>query len=145
MNYQGPIQSPVEKNPTAEELMTRNEPVLAPDMPLMEAMDVFLKHKISGAPVVDRGGRLLGMLSEKDCLKLLANKTYYHHLPAQTVEAYMTPAEQVQTVELNIDMQGLATLFLDNNFRKVPVMKNDRVIGQVSRRDVMRGIHKMLS
>ena len=145
MNYQGPIQSPVEKNPTAEELMTRNEPVLAPDMPLMEAMDVFLKHKISGAPVVDRGGRLLGMLSEKDCLKLLANKTYYHHFPAQTVEAYMTPAEQVQTVELNIDMQGLATLFLDNSFRKVPVMKNDRVIGQVSRRDVMRGIHKMLS
>ncbi|MCB1323441.1 MAG: CBS domain-containing protein, partial [Leptospiraceae bacterium] len=60
-------------------------------------------------------------------------------------EAYMTPAEQVQTVELNIDMQGLATLFLDNNFRKVPVLKNDRVIGQVSRRDVMRGIHKMLS
>src|SRR5690242_5495541 len=60
---------------TADELMTRDVVRLAEDMPLQEAARLMLKNQISGAPVVDRGGRCVGILSATDFLRLAERRT----------------------------------------------------------------------
>ena len=143
MNYTGDIQTISESPPAASAIMTRNETLLRPGTHLMDAMAFLIKHKLSGAPVVDEQGRLLGMLTEKDCLKLLAHKSYYHQQPAQDVEHYMSTG--VKTVTPETDIYAIVDIFLESAFRKIPVIDRDeKVVGQISRKDVLRAVQKLL-
>jgi CBS domain-containing protein len=126
--------------PIVREFMVTHLVTLRPDMPIREAIDILLKHRISGAPVVDAGGRLLGMLSEKDCLRVFANAAFYHADPGD-VEDYMS--RDIHTIEPEADLFRAADLFLKHSFRRLPVLENGRLVGQISRRDVLNASRRI--
>ncbi|MBV6645215.1 MAG: CBS domain-containing protein [Cyclobacteriaceae bacterium] len=113
-----------------------------PEQPIHEAIDIMLEKKISGGPVLGENDELVGMLSEKDCLKILVDRAY-HNQPNQksTVSDYMT--ENVETIDIDKDVLDVANLFLSNNFRRYPVVQDGKLKGQVSRRDIMRATREL--
>lgn len=128
------------KVPTVRDFMVTALVTLRPELPIRQAIDILLKHRISGAPVVDAAGSLVGMLSEKDCLRVFANAAFYNTDPGD-VEDYM--ARDVRTIEPEADMFKAADIFLKNSFRRLPVVENGRLIGQISRRDVLNASRQL--
>ena len=125
-------------NLTAADIMARSEATLSPDMDICRAMKQLLKSKLTGAPVVDSDGVLLGMLTERDCLKVLV-AWELDGLPGGNVRDFMSaPAESIRPTASLFD---IAHIVLTRSFRKLPVVDADgRVIGQVSRRDMLVAI-----
>jgi CBS domain-containing protein len=126
--------------PVARDFMVSGVITLRPEMTIYEAIDTLLKHKISGAPVVDAEGRIIGVLSEKDCLKIFAN-VVYHQLVFGRVGEYMSKV--VVTASPDDDLFQLAGVFMKHVFRRLPIVENGKLVGQVSRRDVLDASRKM--
>ena len=124
--------------PTAREIMTASLVTLRPEMTVVAAAELLLQHSISGAPVVDRPGHLVGLLSEFDVLQAVASAEYEldRHDAIETVADLMT--EACHTVPPTIDLFGLAHEFVKLRVRRFPVVERGRLIGQVSRRDALR-------
>lgn len=108
-----------------------------PDMDVLDAMHELVKNRIAGAPVVDHHGHLVGMLSEFDCLRTILMASY-HGERGGPVADFMTT--DVKTVDAGMSIVDLAELFLESGYRRYPVLKDNRLIGQISRRDVLRAL-----
>ena len=121
---------------TAADLMSKSLVTLKPDMDMEQAISVLLKAKVSGATVVDDDKRIVGMLSEKDCLRIFASGAY-NALPNSRVADYMS--KEVTTVDPEADLFKIAEIFLKHQFRRLPVVQDGVLVGQVSRRDVLAG------
>ncbi len=106
-----------------------------PDMDVLKAIHLLMENGISGAPVVDNLGEIVGILSEKDCLKV-ALEASYNEGYGGTVEDYMSP--QVITVDADTSVLDVARMFLEAQYKRYPVVEDNRLIGQISRRDVLR-------
>ncbi len=113
---------------------------LDPHMEVMAAINQLVKHHISGAPVVEPDGKLVGMLSEMDCMQvgLIAAED---SCVAGPVSQFMKPS--VVSVSPDDSLTQLAQLFLSKPFRRYPVMENGKLVGQISRSDVLRAINAM--
>ena len=111
-----------------------------PDMDVLDALHELVKNRIAGAPVVDDQGELIGMLSELDCLKIALNAGYYGD-SGGPVSEYMTP--DVETIDAEMSIIDLAQKFLDGGYRRFPVLRNNRLVGQISRRDVLRALGQL--
>ena len=104
---------------------------------IRKVIDVIISNKISGAPVVDQNKQLVGIISEKDCLRVIV-EDIYHNLPPNKgmVSNYMS--RKVVTVNEDTYVTEAANLFLNSNFRRYPVVSNNKMVGLVSRRDILR-------
>jgi CBS domain-containing protein len=124
--------------PTAREIMVRSLVTLTPEMTALAAAERLLEGEISGAPVVDEAGQLLGLLSEFDCLRAVASADYEMdaHDAVETVGELMT--RECHTVSPDLDLFGLAHEFVRLRVRRFPVLEKGRLLGQVSRRDALR-------
>jgi len=111
-----------------------------PNMDVLDAIHELVQHRIAGAPVVDEHGEVIGMLSELDCMEVALNAGYYGHR-AGPVADYMTP--DVETVDADMSIVDLAQKFLDSKYRRFPVLKDNRLVGQISRRDVLRALEEL--
>jgi len=120
--------------------MAANPVTVTPDMPILEAIHLLIQHRISGVPVMDLRGNLVGMLSELDCLRVALQASYHEELGGR-VKEYMST--EVRTVEADDSIVELAELFIDTSYRRFPVMERQRVVGQISRRDVLRALEVM--
>lgn len=125
---------------TAQDFMTASLVTFTPDMDVMEAIRILVEQGISGAPVVDSHGNLIGMLSERDCLKV-ALSAGYHGDWGGRVSEYMHP--EVETVDADTSIVDVARMFTEGRFRRYPVMKDNRLVGQISRRDVLRALEAL--
>ncbi|MFT5121464.1 MAG: CBS domain-containing protein [Kiritimatiellia bacterium] len=123
------------KVPLAKEFMTRRIVTLHPDMDIYDAIRGLLKHHISGAPVVE-DGMLVGILSEKDCLNMFT-KSVYDTIPGGVVRDYMS--KKIVSCNQDDDLFAVAGIFFKNSFRRLPVLENGKLIGLVSRPDVLKG------
>lgn len=112
---------------------------LAPDMSVSQAIGILLDNRITGAAVVDAGGALVGLLTERDCLQDLL-KGAYESMPSGRVADYMLTENY--TVDPEIDLFELAALFVKQTNRRFLVVEDGVLIGQVTRRDLLRAIHK---
>ena len=123
--------------------MTRRLVTLRPDMRVVEAAGILLKHSISGAAVVGEEGNLLGLLSEYDCLRAVAAGEYDfdRHDVVVTVEELMTTP--THTIPPEMDLFAIAHEFVNRRFRRFPVVEAGHLIGQVSRRDVLRVAYEL--
>ena len=128
---------PIVKNYMITRLIT-----LTRDMDVYFAIGLLLKNRISGAPVIDNNNNLVGILSEKDCLRIFANGSFYD-MPVGPVSEFMT--DVVSTVKPNSDLFSVADVFLQHNFRRMPVVEGKKLVGQISRRDVLRAIQDSTS
>jgi predicted transcriptional regulator len=129
---------------TARDLMTTNLLVFNPKLSLLEAIENLIKWRVSGAPVVDDEGRMLGMLSELDCLRMLASDEFYlqQQEEAALVEQFMTTGGRIIPPDLGI--YAISHYFLTTQVRRLAVVQHEKLIGQVSRRDVLRGMDGMI-
>jgi CBS domain-containing protein len=125
--------------PTVDDYMTRDVITFRPEDDILTAVKVLLDERISGAPVLDRKGRLVGMLSKKDCFEVVYS-TSYHQEWGGDVENYMS--KEVATIESGTDIIKAADLFMSSTFRRFPVLENGRMKGQISRADLLRALEK---
>ncbi len=117
------------------DIMTTTLYTLKPDTPILAAISMLLKNRISGAPVIDNTGALVGILSEKDCLRIFANEAFFSQNAGGEVKEYMT--KNVTTIDPDDEVFKVAEMFLKNHFRRLPVLEDGKVVGQVSRRDIL--------
>ena len=115
---------------------------LPPEMDALQAVRLLLKRKISGAPVVGGSGEYLGVFSEKTSMQFLL-RLNYDALPSNTVENFMN-SELERTVSESTDLLSIVEKFLNTPYRRLPVVEDGRLIGQLSRRDVLRAATKLL-
>jgi CBS domain-containing protein len=112
-----------------------------PEQNIMDAIRLMLKHKITGAPVLNADGDMIGMISEKDCLKVIVNSAYYNDMPGK-VEDYMTTS--LTTVSVDKNVEEVAEMFINSHFKRFPVVdKEGNLVGQVSRYDILRASQDM--
>lgn len=119
---------------TARDCMSRKVNSVRPDDDVLTAIKVLIDNKISGAPVIDNIGNLMGILTEKDCMAV-ALSAGYHGEAAGKVADYMSP--EVTTVNIDTPVIEIAEHFAKRHFRRLPVLESGRVVGVVSRRDVL--------
>ncbi|MCY0096664.1 CBS domain-containing protein [Hoeflea ulvae] len=123
--------------PQIRTYMSRELVTLTPDMEINRAMHLLIDNHISGAPVLDAAGNLVGMLSQKDCLKAALHASYYREW-GDTVAKYMSV--NVQTLDAELDLVEAAEAFLASSFRRFPVMSEGRLVGQISRSDLLKAL-----
>ena len=129
---------------TARDVMVRALVTLRPEWSIFKAIRILLDKRISGAPVVDGENRLIGVLSELDCLRVLTSDEFYagQQEESGTVEHFMTASGR--TIDPDLGLYAIAHYFLTTPIRRLPVIEGERLIGQVSRRDVLLGIERMI-
>ncbi len=125
---------------SVQDFMEANLVTFKPDQDIMQAIRLLLDNGISGAPVVDHFGNISGILSEKDCLQV-ALKAGYHGEWGGVVADFMSPS--VVTVEADTSILAVAKMFLEAPFKRYPVVSDNRLVGQISRRDVLRAVEKI--
>jgi CBS domain-containing protein len=127
----------------AKDLMTAQVFTLDPEATVGEAMTSLVQHGISGVPVVEKDGRIFGVLTEEDLL------LYYEypeecHLDAPIRNAKVLGAGLVtrSVISVTPDTQAadVATLFIGRKIKRVPVMKDGKLLGILSRRDLLKGL-----
>ena len=109
----------------------------SPELNIEEVIDTMIAKGISGAPVLDDHRKLVGIISEKDCLRLIVDQAY-HNLPmnSRKVSDYMTT--KVKTLSSSSDVVEAANEFLNSSIRRMPIVDNGILVGQVSRRDILK-------
>ena len=128
--------------PTARDIMTHSLVTFHPETNIFEAIQKLVSRRISGAPIVDESGHMVGMLSEIDCLNVLASDEFYDDdHSGSAVSDYMSTV--FETAAPEADIYWLAQHFLRRSVRRFPVVERGRLLGQVSLSDVLRGIEEM--
>lgn len=113
-----------------------------PNQSLLEVMETFMKNKITGAPVVDEYGSLVGIISDSDCMKQISEGRYFNMPIANLmVENYMT--RDVRTLSPDATIFDAATEFFKTRHRRFPIVEHGVLIGQISRKDVMLAALKL--
>lgn len=119
---------------TAGAIMTPDLVTVRPELSVQEAIDVLLTQQISGLPVTDDDGRLVGVITEFALLAVAYDKRVKNH----KVSHHMT--REVITVDVDDPISRIADLCIVHRVRRVPVMKNGRLVGIIARRDVLRAL-----
>ena len=112
------------------------------DTNLLKAVHTLLQHELSGAPVVDANKRLIGYLSEKDCLKAALDASYFRREEG-TVQDFMS--RDVTSLSGDASLIDAIQMFLSKHYRCLPVVEGSRLVGQLSRRDILKGLEKLRS
>ena len=125
--------------PIVEDFMDRTFNTVKPDTRIHDAMKLMLDKQLIGVLVVDDKKNLVGAFSEKDCLKVLLHSGFYD-FPDDTVEHYMHAVSM--TVTSTLDIIRAAQIFLDNPFRRLAVVDDGKLVGQLTRHDIVRGMSR---
>jgi CBS domain-containing protein len=119
-----------------EDYMTRKLVTFSPEQSILEVMESFAKHHISGGPVMDDNGFLVGIISEADCMKQISESRYFNQpILDKSVERFMT--KNVETIPHDMSIFDAAGIFDRHNRRRLPVMKDGLLVGQISRKDIV--------
>ena len=129
--------------PTVREFMDRHVQTISLDLDIMDAVDFLLEKRVTGAIVADSKGKLTGILTEFDCLRLLTHGDARAEAPRGKVRDFMTA--QVQTIPPTMDIYYCAGLFMDVSFRRFPVVEDGRLVGAITRFDLLRAVHRYLA
>ena len=130
----------VKRAAKARDYMTRHLITLTPDMEVMHAVGIFVERQISGALVLDPTGNFVGMLSEKDCMRIALSAGYYGEWGGRVAEYMHSP---VATIDADMPIVEVAQLFAEREYRRYPVLEDARLVGQISRSDVLRALQQL--
>lgn len=145
----------------ASDIMTTGVVSTKPECPLSEVLQMMLDRRISGLPVVNTSGKLVGVITEGDCLRRVETGTEikrplwreiftgpeklsqeYIHAHGRKVSEVMTP--DPITVTEDTDVSEIIHLMEKNRIKRLPIMKADAVVGIVSRANVIRALAGLL-
>ena len=138
-SFQGEREKLEKKTPSqmlVSDIMTRNLILFDPDQSIHEVMETFIKFRISGGPVVDKVGNLIGVISEADCMKEISDSRYFN-MPIldKSVRHFMNT--NMETIDANKTVFDAASQFYKTKRRRFPVLDKMRLVGQVSRKDIV--------
>lgn len=117
---------------TAHQVMAENVICIPWNTAVEDAARLLLDNRISGAPVTDAGGRLIGIVSEYNLLAMV----YDPPLRSLPVTQFMT--KEIVSVNADTTLEDVANLFIVNRIRRVPVLDDGKVVGIVSRPELLR-------
>lgn len=115
-----------------KDVMTDRVVTVRPEATIDEAVSLLLDHRVSGLPVVDEQDRLLGVISEIDIIGLV----YRADIEASSVQDHMT--REVRTLDAQASLDDAACFFCEQPVRRIPVVEKGRLVGILSRRDLIR-------
>lgn len=124
---------------TVREVMQTELVTVRPDAPVRDAIMLLLRHRISGLPVVDAQRRLLGVVTEKDLMRLLYEE------PGRITRVEQVMTRRVRTFQGDAPLAQVCDCLLANHFRRVPILDGERLVGLISRADLMPTIHEVLA
>jgi predicted transcriptional regulator len=117
--------------------MTTKLITFKPDQSVLDVMNILIKKKISGGPVVNDDYELIGIISETDCIKQINDSKYHNHpLGNVNVEDHMN--KEVDTIDGNLNVFDAADKFLKSHRRRFPVLEDGKLVGQISQMDVLK-------
>ena len=122
-----------------ERYLAEQDVRVSPDMNVYEASQVILTNKASGATVVNDTGELVGVLSELDCLRAMVTSVYNGSDPGGALVSEIMTTD-VETTEADADIISIATSMLESKRRRRPVIKDGKLIGQISCRQILRAV-----
>jgi len=146
-SFQGPRaeQKKESKEPIlVSDYMTKNLITFSPDQSILQIMEQFIQYGISGGPVIDATGKLVGIISEADCMKQISDSRYFN-MPILNKQVSHFMTSKVQTISHNASIFEAASIFHSNSRRRLPVLNNDKLVGQISRKDVVVAALKLCS
>lgn len=109
---------------------------------IMDVAEKLIKNKISGGCVVDEDHKLIGLISEGDCMKQISDSRYYNMpMDDATVEKRMTC--NVETIDGDMNVMDAAKLFIEKRFRRFPIVEYGKLVGQISQSDVLRAAARL--
>jgi CBS domain-containing protein len=145
----------------AADVMTRDIVTVSANTSLTDAIQLMLKYRVSGLPVVEDTGELVGLLTEGDLLHRVETGTdapqmgwlralatrghladHYVHSHGRRVQDVMT--RNVTTVKEDSSLADIVRVMESKHFRRVPVVTVERLVGIVSRSDLVRVLGTML-
>ncbi len=131
---------------TARDIMTSPGIVVGPEMSVFTAIPILIENHLTGCPVTNSDGELLGILSELDCMKVMVSDAFYADesgSPYVLVSRYMT--KDCLTISPDMGIFRIANLFFEHTLRRIPVVEDRLLVGQITRSDVLEGIQLMRS
>ncbi len=120
-----------------KDIMTDRVVGVGPDATIDEAITLLLDHRVSGLPVVDDNGLLLGVISEIDIIDLV----YKADIETSTVRDYMT--REVRSLDAGASLDDAASIFCTKSIRRIPIVRDERLVGVLSRRDLIRFVREV--
>ncbi len=121
------------------EVMVKDPVSVRPDMNVYEAAQEILANQVSGVTVVDDEGKLVGMLSELDCLQAIVTGVYNGADPGGAlVREIMT--EDIEVNDPDEEVLAVATSMLDHKHRRRPVVKDGVLQGQLTCRQILKAV-----
>lgn len=128
---------------TVRQMMDTATHAVSAETPIRDAIDVLIEKGVTGIPVVGADGQVLGVFSEEHCLKLIAEGDEHFGEPRGTVAAYFDAS--VPRVSPDQDIYYVAGMFLrDLKHRRFPVLENAKLVGVITRKDVLRALRDRL-
>lgn len=129
--------------PTVREMMDTETHAVFSDLPIRDAIDVLVDKGVTGIPVLGAAAQVLGVLSEEHCLKLVAEGDADYDEPKGTVKAYFDA--NVPQVSPDMDIYYVAGMFLrEREHRRFPVVEGGKLVGVITRKDVLRALRNLL-
>ena len=122
----------------AKDIMQTDLITITEQTPVNEAIDILAEKKITGLPVVDRDNRLVGIISEKDILMMAYHKitdTCDEVMDSRKICKVMT--SEVVSFRPEDNLADICQCFMNNPFRRVPVLDDGRLVGIISRKDIV--------
>lgn len=144
-SFQGKRAAP-EKPPhvpmLVKDYMSTNLITFMPHENIMDVAEKLIEKQISGGCVVDENHKLIGLISEGDCMKQISDSRYYN-MPMEdaTVKKRMTC--NVETIDGNMNIMDAAKLFIEKRFRRFPIVEYGKLVGQISQSDVLRAAARL--
>jgi len=121
-----------------KDYMCASKCTFSADMDILSAIHKMLEAKISGAPVIDEHSNLIGFLSEKDCMRVALNAAYQQDGAAGRVSEFMS--DSIVTIDVDTPIIEVAELFLHGSFKRYPVVMDNRLVGTIARKDVLKAL-----
>ena len=144
----------------AKDIMSTNLVTVEPGATIREIAAALIEHRISGVPVVDKAGKLLGIVSEGDLMRkeltprlpdavnILGAIIYYHgvaryredfkKLMADTAREIMT--KKIISVSEDTEIEAIGKCMLDHEIKRVPVLRDGKLVGLISRADLIKAL-----
>lgn len=121
------------------DIMSTDVITITEDSTILQAIALLVKHNITGLPVVDEEMKPVGIVSEKDMLKLVHSfqaREYDSSHQADTVKSVMST--DLITFDINDSLSDICKCLMDREFRRVPILDQGRIAGILSRRDLLK-------
>ena len=122
----------------AKDIMTTHVITIHRDTSIFDAIDLMVNNSITGIPVVKDESILVGIISEQDVLRLLHT---YEEEKDKPVSEFMT--QPAIHFEQNEPVEDICTCMMQNSIRRVPITSNGRVVGLISRSDILKQIQNL--